>query len=1180
MFPKPQFICSAKAGWLPCIVLSFLVAFGVARAANPPKPPAPQVRLAPAADYQWVPYEFLGLGFDPKTQRIWNMHHRGQAAIYGRSGEALRLVVSAQNESAASFQVAGSVADYYGRPVHKFQFELAVPAKGKTQQVIAFTPTEQQNGPFYISATWEQVNGRHEGALSLVAGQANTRFTVQDFEVVRHPKPGGTFETTTTARKRGDYGLLVRLPPLEKPPTDPNRRRHWRPKPSTLDVPLYLALPGRPVKVGVWLKTNEDLKLEAKFSDPGFDARQSTHYDTWNVGPIDIKKGEWQYLQIPIPGFSRPKAQRRKAGEANGIMDYPLTLQYLRLTAKTPAQVSLDSIEAWTQGEVGDSLRVRLANSKPLGLFYRNDVLRLRLANGWLWGKPVPVRGQAALLDWAKRRTDLGTFRADLAPGAEQLALLKLKDLRLGPHKLEIKADAGTRRVQGPDTSYPHMVYEPKAKALGYDALIDIVGSRDAVLFDLGLLQDQVMIPWHSVDGSPSVEPYPAQWSFDWLTPAIAGRRKAGLEVAGVLGFTPLWADPSASFNRRMGAWYGSTYTMPARKIYWEEYVLRTAETYKDMINTWIVWDRPDSSAFKASAKDYVENLVKVAHKAAREANPNARIITGGVTRENIEKFLIALADAGAHRSLHGIGLYPTTAPLSPEDGYMEVLLERAQRIRREEKIEAPLWILNLDWATGAGQYRVDEYDQSRYVVRSYVIARACGIDHILLRADGTTMYSRRDSANLIYEQGGLTGIKPAALAAKTVISQLHGSVFRQDLFLQDRWAGLSRGYLFTHPQGHPLLVLWRCSGTSRLQLPTAPAAIVDVYGNPVAAGRQGTATVVDLQPDPIFVHFPKGAWQAVAKNIERTPLRFEDAPESAWKGKFRFHLDVGNADDEARVKYRADNARIVGPIDSHYHNDYGRRIIDRGRHFLGAEAFEIDVKGYGKADLLIRKRINYASPDQMVQVFCNGRAAGQWFAFKRDRRYRWRDVDFVVPNRFFAGETRARMKFVCVGGREATSYYYWAAPLQTRTIYLSDMPLLVNTSGYGPGANRDRNILGGEMRFYKLPDKTFTKGIGTNGAATMAKSLIVIPLNKSFKRFRATVGIDTATNGKGSVRFRIGDGTKMLWDSKDMTYYSAPKDIDIDVSNSIILMLWTGDSGDGHRNDIANWANARLELK
>ena len=90
----------------------------------------------------------------------------------------------------------------------------------------------------------------------------------------------------------------------------------------------------------------------------------------------------------------------------------------------------------------------------------------------------------------------------------------------------------------------------------------------------------------------------------------------------------------------------------------------------------------------------------------------------------------------------------------------------------------------------------------------------------------------------------------------------------------------------------------------------------------------------------------------------------------------------------------------------------------------------------------------------------------------------------------------------------------------------------------------------------------------------------MVLALNKQFKRLRGAVGVDQAANGRGSVRFRAGDGKRQLFDSKDMTYFSDPVVLDVDVSDCILLMLSTEDSGDGRQNDIANWADLQLELK
>jgi hypothetical protein len=376
------------------------------------------------------------------------------------------------------------------------------------------------------------------------------------------------------------------------------------------------------------------------------------------------------------------------------------------------------------------------------------------------------------------------------------------------------------------------------------------------------------------------------------------------------------------------------------------------------------------------------------------------------------------------------------------------------------------------------------------------------------------------------------------------------------------------------------MLAMWRREGSSVLPLPVSPESVTDLFGNKVDVPVVEGSARITLRPDPQYIVFAGVTPEALVKALQRTSAIYEDAPESAWKRGFTFLLDVGDEADEKAAHYACENGKAIAPIDSYYNNEYGKHVVDGGRHFTGSESFNVDVSGYGSADMMLRKRINYSVPDQLVKVYCDDKPVGQWFAFKRDRRYRWRDIEFVVPNSFLAGKKIVTLKFVAAENSTATSYCYWAGPLKNKTVFASDMAILVNTSGYGPEANRDKNILGGPIKFFKKPNENFAKGIGTNGAAQLPRSVVVLPLNKQFSKFKALVGVDAATNGQGSVRFRISDGKKTIWDSQDMTYYSDPKEVDIDVSDAIILMLWVGDSDDGEKNDIANWANARLELK
>ncbi|HUW30702.1 MAG TPA: NPCBM/NEW2 domain-containing protein, partial [Planctomycetota bacterium] len=820
---------------------------------------------------------------------------------------------------------------------------------------------------------------------------------------------------------------------------------------------------------------------------------------------------------------------------------------------------------------------------KPAGLLYRNDVLRLAITSMWLWGKPVKASYGASLLDIAGKEWPVCSGSIDLAPGATVWIDGKLQNIPLGSYRLKTTLQYLDVTESHTEADHGYLVYEPGGKPLPYNELAAFLGDRLGVLADLGFRRDMMVVPWHSTQGTMSVEMTMGHFYFNWLDPEVEARRKAGMEVIGKLGMTPEWADPSVNYLTISNAWAGNTTVMPAQTIWWEEYVHRTVLNFADRIKSWVVWERPDAPGFATNTQEYVEKMLSVAHRAAKEADPNAVVVSGGVSRENMESFLNDLIEAGAGRYIDAMGILPTTAPLAPEDGYMDVMLSRAERLRTQEQFTPPLWVLDLGWPTGTGDGSVSEDNQARYLARAWAICRAFGARRVMIEphqmfidGKGLSPAGMRDSADLFFQEGRLWGVKPAALAGRTARDMLEDGSFIREIFLVDRWDGLSRAYLFRRPDGKLVLSAWRRHDTARLRLPDSAEQVLDVFGNTVAVQKQDGLT---LNAAPHYVLFGATDPAALARQLERTPLDYVDASESAWKRTWTFFLDVGSEPDEKAAQYSSTKSRLVQNVDSFYHNDYGRHVVDSGRQFTGDEKFVVDVSSFGQADMIIRKRINYSVPNQRVKVYCNDQLVGQWFAFKRDRRFRWRNTEFIVPNRFFAGKPAAALRFEAQDC-EATSYAYWIGPLRQKTVYASDLSLLVNNSGYGAGANFDKNILGGPIRFHKDETRDYAKGLGTNAAAAFEDSLIVIPLNKQFKRFRATVGIDAATDGRGTVRFRIGDGRKMLFDSADMTFYSDPKDVDIDVSDVILLMLSVGDCGDGNKNDIANWADARLELK
>ena len=83
--------------------------------------------------------------------------------------------------------------------------------------------------------------------------------------------------------------------------------------------------------------------------------------------------------------------------------------------------------------------------------------------------------------------------------------------------------------------------------------------------------------------------------------------------------------------------WNGFPAYPPVSLDDWQDYVSATVSHYKGMIDDWEVWNEPDSSGFLKLAGFASElrkpgvyvNLVSSAYKAAKAANPNARIVAG-----------------------------------------------------------------------------------------------------------------------------------------------------------------------------------------------------------------------------------------------------------------------------------------------------------------------------------------------------------------------------------------------------------------------------------------------------------------------------------------------------------------------------------------------------------------------
>ncbi len=137
------------------------------------------------------------------------------------------------------------------------------------------------------------------------------------------------------------------------------------------------------------------------------------------------------------------------------------------------------------------------------------------------------------------------------------------------------------------------------------------------------------------------------------------------------------------------------------------------------------------------------------------------------------------------------------------------------------------------------------------------------------------------------------------------------------------------------------------------------------------------------------------------------------------------------------------------------------------------------------------------------------------------------------------------------------------------------DLPLAkLKLAGMSAGWGRptaDRSCDGNPLRIGGTP---FVSGVGTHAA-----SALVVQRNGA-TRFRAAVGVDDETSGKGSVEFKVFGDDAPLWSSGVLKGGEAAKTLDLDISRCTRLRLEVADGGDGIGFDHADWADAHFTFE
>jgi hypothetical protein len=414
----------------------------------------------------------------------------------------------------------------------------------------------------------------------------------------------------------------------------------------------------------------------------------------------------------------------------------------------------------------------------------------------------------------------------------------------------------------------------------------------------LSLSWDRVIFSW------PAIQPGgPKDWNVDnYLGPDnIARDQSRGIEVVGLLQFTPGWAAQNPGDGQRS---VPKNLSAPANSPdnYWAQFAGKMAAHYKGRIDRWVIWNEPEfrpgdkgagqSYTWLGSDQDYYM-LLKRGYQAIKAANPNATVVFGATSywvdinmgRPPFFKRILDVAAADPEARANGFFFDVSSFNIyrAPDD-LLRIHVEMKQAMKAKG-IDKPIWLTETnampydDPVTPKPQdgQRVSMNVQADYVVQSLAIASAIGYERVgWYRITDGGVWQEQEVWGLMRDDnsprpafhafksaaGQMVGAKKVTFMPLERDGQPFGTPWPQDpASYYPNW--LVYQVAFDHPDGRRATVLWNAGdSTLRVRVPKlgSGAVLLDKLGNQVPLMENDGWYVVDLPGSSIKGPFdPEG---------------------------------------------------------------------------------------------------------------------------------------------------------------------------------------------------------------------------------------------------------------------------------------------------------------------------------
>ena len=1173
-----------------------LSAFVIQPASPPPPPPAPAAGAPPApAPPPYVPgtsvligpayaytqqtaattlaamigYDDPGLDYDPKhgatvsVQNAWRVGSRKVDAIWTLSNKDNQPILSGKQE-----------LDIPAEQTRSFRIELA----GESAKIMAqaapyrlqVVASDKQDAA--TSVTREVDLARPDSVVALADFETDRGYLGTKAEgIMNAPVVGEPIAFTSAEDKHSGQRALKIVWEKDKENAKDNEKK------STRFVAIDPPIPGVSVDVTMWVKGDGSGALFYPLVGGPKGVRHGLGTRNWNLFLPRVIDGEFQdavkldftdwrkftfhFPPVP-PDFDKPLPV------LHFIPTYPQGL-HLAVDARGAkgdgGAVFVDDVTVRTHLPPANRLGFSLRRDSESNIVRPDAKITFRAAN-FDAAAPRKATVTGGVFDWRGTRVAAIDTPVELKPG-EVKDIVLAQQLPQGAYELRAQLKDGDAIV-GSVTQ--DLLIADLAPILGPDwqaALKDEWKLRLPIKDDFTYLDED----WDWV------EYYPGNIQTETMRNRFSVTKKNGAQPWMLLGFSALWSSGTGFEQFKMGAFNRvnrhvgqgvDIFLVPARDVDWENYVMEVIRSVGNDVAGWVLWDNPDGTSSLALTPARLASFIRLADKWRVAYCPKTPLIIGGMARATAVPYLVELGKHDALSHIGGVNVRMDVGRMSPEDSQVLGYAKLVREVLAQGGPEAKLLLLTeLDWAVEKTADGLNVFDQAAYLTRSDLLLSRAGVapTQSIRNGDferlGTGLAYRTELQIPPMREQTLTfNLKPAWWAMVRTRDLLSKMKSLDLVPVQDVIPERTQAMLFERTaDGRAVAIVWRNDDAGFVTFSHTGLAVEsaqDIFGATTAAvdGWYG----VGKMPVVFTLTTPAAA---AREGLSRLWVR--DAAAPAWPQSVvaSFTPDTGKSFAFAHTGGAA--ATLTGKSPT--------GVIERSQGLVfasgGNESFTLDAPA--GAGIVLRKKYVLDKTGQSATVTVNGKPAGTWNLKRTEATLSEgvREAVFVIDASLLAGQPKAQIQITYEG--PANTLAWTALEYKGGDFPLSAIGPVHADQQVGP-IRIGRNMAGGVL---KVDVDTFANGIGA-----YANCLLEYPLNGQFKRFAAKVGVDSATEGRGSVVFEVWADGKKVWTSGIMSGLDRAKAIDIDVTGVNRLRLILSDGGDGNKLDAGDWCEPVLK--